>query len=400
MNCNFDNFKMRSLLFTVIALAFTACSKHELDQYSVNFNLKGVADSVEVVLHPVSHERNSSEIAKGLMIGGKLELTGNVDEPTAVYVKLKNGYGLIPIILDNSNIKISGEVVSTPYGDEGMVDYDFSNLVIKGSELTDRYLKLYAVKDSLGLVLNNGRKQFEQVTQEYAGARMNNDTEKIKEIQESPSFKAMEEFESKFHQNLDKIYYEKILEGKDSFWGPLTMLTYYVYFIPSMRPLFDEFSEDAKNSTYGQMVRKELYPVGMPGDKLADFESVTDSGDSISMFEIAGNNNYTLIDFWASWCKPCRQEIPNLRKLYEKYGDKNFHIISVSIDENDDSWRKALEVEQLPWTNCRDTEGDIAKTYGVASIPMLVVVDSEGKLVIENLRGEELDNKLSELLQD
>ena len=281
-----------------------------------------------------------------------------------------------------------------------MVDYDFSNLIIKGSELTDRYLKLYAVKDSLGLVLDNGRKQFEQVTQEYAHARMNNDTEKIKEIQESPSFKALEEFESKFHQNLDKIYYEKILEGKDSFWGPLTMLTYYVYFIPSMRPLFDEFSEDAKNSTYGQMVRKELYPVGVPGDKLANFESVTDSGDSISMFEIAGNNNYTLIDFWASWCKPCRQEIPNLRKLYEKYGDKNFHIISVSIDENDDAWRRALEVEQLPWTNCRDTEGDIAKTYGVVSIPMLVVVDSEGKLVIENLRGEELDNKLSELLQD
>ena len=388
------------LIFLFLFIGLSSCKKTSNDSYTVNFDLKGVVDSVEVSLHPVTHDRNTPEIAKGTMVNGKLELNGKVTEPTAAYVKLQDGYGLIPIILDNSDIDITGEVYSTPYGNEGMVDYDFSKLNIKGSELTDKYLKIYAIKDSLGQVLSEGRKQFEKINKEYAAARMANDKEKIKEIEDSPNFKELENFDTSFHQKLEKIYYDKIMEGKDSFWGPLTMLTYYVYFIPTMRPIYEAFSEEAKNSTYGQMVKKELYPVGRPGDKLEDFQSVTDNGDSISMFEIAGKNQYTLIDFWASWCKPCRQEIPNLRKLYEKYSDKNFHILSISIDENDEAWRKALDTEQLPWTNCRDTEGDIAKVYGVKSIPMLVVVDSEGKLVIENLRGEELENSLSELFSE
>ena len=83
-----------------------------------------------------------------------------------------------------------------------------------------------------------------------------------------------------------------------------------------------------------------------------------------------------LIDFWASWCRPCRAEIPNLKKAYELYHDKGFDILSVSIDDEDAAWRKALDKEQMPWTNCRDTEKDIRETYGVQSIPMLVAVDN------------------------
>lgn len=383
----------------VVLGAFGCSNDHSLS-YSVDFDVTGVADSTVVVLRPVTHDRETPDVSEGMLIGGKLRLAGEVTEPTAVYVRMKNGYGLIPVILDNSAIKISGEVLSSPSRDERYVDYDFSQLAVTGSRLTDKYRAIYAVRDSLFEVRRNGLARFESISREYGKARMERDDKRLKEIEASEMFREWNAFDNEFHESLESIYHSKILEGKDSFWGPVTMLTYYIYFIPSMRPLYEQFSDEAKNTTYGQMIKKELYPVGVPGDKLSDFANISDKGESISMYELAGKNRYMLIDFWASWCKPCRNEIPNLRKLYDKYHDKGFDIFSVSIDKDDDAWRKALKEEQLPWTNCRDTEGDIAKTYGVQSIPMLVVVDTEGRLVIENLRGEELENGLKELLSE
>ena len=393
---------------TVFNMAFAAavvlgafgCSNDHTLSYSVDFDVTGVADSTVVVLHPVTHDRETPDVSEGMLIGGKLRLAGEVTEPTAVYVRMKNGYGLIPVILDNSAIKISGEVLSSPSRDERYVDYDFSRLAVTGSRLTDKYRAIYAVRDSLFEVRRNGLARFESISREYGKARMERDDKRLKEIEASEMFREWNAFEHEFNESLESIYHSKILEGKDSFWGPVTMLTYYIYFIPSYRTLYEQFSDEAKNTTYGQMIKKELYPVGVPGDKLSDFANISDKGESISMYELAGKNRYMLIDFWASWCKPCRNEIPNLRKLYDKYHDKGFDIFSVSIDKDDDAWRKALKEEQLPWTNCRDTEGDIAKTYGVQSIPMLVVVDTEGRLVIENLRGEELENGLKELLSE
>ena len=393
----FKNFKLFFVITIMIALT-TACSNRKSDSYTIDINVKGVEDSIGILLRPITHDRNAPNIAEGVLSEGKLKLTGKVDEPTAAYIRFSNGYGLIPLMLDNTDVKIEGIVMANPTKNKGEYDYDFSQLSVKGSPLTDKYRAIYSVRDSLSRVHYEGRKKYEGIMMEYGTAKSTNDTDKIKEIEESDEFKEMNKFEESFMKNLESIYHAKIKEGNDSFWGPLTMLTYYVYFIPSMRPLYDEFSDEAKNSTYGEMVKKELYPVGFPGEKLADFESITDAGDSISMYELAQNNQFTLIDFWASWCRPCRAEIPNLKKLYDKYHDKNFHILSVSIDKNDDDWRKALASEQLPWTNCRDTEGNIADIYGVASIPMLVVVDSEGRLILENLRGEELENKLDELL--
>lgn len=394
--------KLFNLAAAVAAVVLGSCgnSNDGPMHYSVDFDVTGVADSTEVVLRPVTHDREAQNVSEGVLIAGKLRLTGEVEEPTAVYVKLKNGNGLIPIILDNSSIKIFGEVLSTPSRDEAYVNYDFSQLTVTGSPLTDKYRAIYAVKDSMSEVRRNAFDRFRGINMEYGKARMEKDDAKIKEIEASDAFREMQAFDEEFMKNLENVYQAKILEGKDSFWGPVTMLTYYIYFIPSMRPLYEQFSDEAKNTTYGQMIRKELYPVGVPGDKLSDFSNIADNGDSVSMYGLAGKNRYMLIDFWASWCGPCRKEIPNLRKLYDKYRDKGFDILSVSIDKEDDAWRKALKDEQLPWTNCRDTEGDIAKTYGVQSIPMLVVVDAEGRLVVENLRGEELENRLEELLSE
>lgn len=122
------------------------------------------------------------------------------------------------------------------------------------------------------------------------------------------------------------------------------------------------------------------------------------NGEQTSLKELSANKKYILIDFWASWCKPCRKEIPNLKKLYELYAAKGFQIISISIDKKEKEWQKALDEEQLSWPNFLDN-GEVASLYKVKFIPTMYLIDEQGTIVCDNLKGEELSNKLAELFK-
>lgn len=106
-----------------------------------------------------------------------------------------------------------------------------------------------------------------------------------------------------------------------------------------------------------------------------------------------------VLDFWASWCGPCRKEIPHLKEAYEKYGNKGVAFFSVSIDDKDTNWKKAMEEEKMPWAQALAPEAgkDIMKLYQFSGIPFIVVLDKEGKIVAKNLRGKKLMDKLEEL---
>ena len=110
-----------------------------------------------------------------------------------------------------------------------------------------------------------------------------------------------------------------------------------------------------------------------------------------------------LIDFWASWCRPCRMENPNVVRLYQKYHERGFNIFSVSLDNRRDAWMKAIEDDGLVWP---DHVGDLrgwqsagGRLYGVSSIPATVLLDREGRVLARNLRGQELENKLKEIFE-
>lgn len=114
------------------------------------------------------------------------------------------------------------------------------------------------------------------------------------------------------------------------------------------------------------------------------------------------HGKYVLIDFWASWCKPCRQETPKLKTIYEKYHAKGFEIYSVSLDEDSTGWRDAIAMDQPTWLQVSELKGgdsDAAKTYGVQTIPFEVLIDKEGKIIKKNVRSEELEKLLADLLK-
>lgn len=135
------------------------------------------------------------------------------------------------------------------------------------------------------------------------------------------------------------------------------------------------------------------------GVKAPVFQSTTAEGSAFDLATV--NSKYILLDFWASWCGPCRLESPTLVRLYKEYQDKGFTIISVSIDDEQSKWIKAIKKDHYTWTNTSDLKGwqsPSAVLYGIASIPASFLLDGEGKIIAKNLRGEELEKKLKELM--
>jgi len=138
------------------------------------------------------------------------------------------------------------------------------------------------------------------------------------------------------------------------------------------------------------------------GQKFIDFAMLTPEGKSIKLSDYAGKGKYVLIDFWASWCGPCRQEMPNLVKAYSLYKDKGFEIVGVSLDKDGKSWKSGIAKLNITWTQMSDLkywncEG--AKLYAIRSIPHTVLIDKNGKIIARGLHGEELQAKLAELLK-
>ena len=138
------------------------------------------------------------------------------------------------------------------------------------------------------------------------------------------------------------------------------------------------------------------------GQKFTDFEMQTPEGKTIKLSDYVGKGKTVLVDFWASWCGPCRREMPNLVEAYAKYKNKNFEILGVSLDQSGDSWKEAIKKLNITWPQMSDLkywncEG--AKLYAVSSIPHTVLIDGDGIILARGLHGEELQEKLAEVLK-
>lgn len=146
-----------------------------------------------------------------------------------------------------------------------------------------------------------------------------------------------------------------------------------------------------------RLVTLEATAVGQP---FTDLKGLTPDGKEISLSDYAGKGKYVLVDFWASWCPPCREEMPNLVEAYKKYKNKGFEIVGVSLDESNEAWQKGIKNLNVTWPQISDLKGwksDLAAVYAVSSIPQTLLLDKDGNIIAKNLREEALTEKLNEL---
>lgn len=138
------------------------------------------------------------------------------------------------------------------------------------------------------------------------------------------------------------------------------------------------------------------------GTQFKDIEAKDKDGNTIKLSDIVKSNSLTLVDFWASWCGPCRAEMPNVKKVYADYHDKGFEVYGVSLDDDKNAWLDAVGKLELPWIQVNDVvDGDAsgASAYGIQAIPTTILIDQNGTIIAKNLRGEELAKKVAEILK-
>lgn len=192
-------------------------------------------------------------------------------------------------------------------------------------------------------------------------------------------------------------YYISLLSFKES-------LGSRVKDVPAAQQRLSKFTPALRNSTFGLGIKELLNASAKLGiNQLApDFASKTPDGKTLKLSDLKGK--YVLLDFWASWCGPCRAENPNVVKAYNQYKDKNFTVLGVSLDREGahDKWTEAIEKDGLTWHHVSDLKwwnADAAKLYLIHSIPQNFLIDPNGRIIAQNLRGEALQQELEKVIR-
>ena len=388
--------KTRKVLFaTVVALGMTTTATA---QSTVSVNLSGLPDGTCLEARLAATHQDEAPMASATLTGGKATLTLPITEMRYVAIGPKDSPYLITLMTDNGE-KVAVSLKATPYGNGS--HYTAEDVSITGSVAQQMYQqKVGCISDTLNQMYAAYHSGANKVLLDSLQAASNaKDTALVARLQRSEAYQHFADDEAHFFQTVESTYMQLFRDNRNTWWGPFAVLHSYSYLTKEQAPLWDMFSTEAQSSFYGQMLKAQLMPDTFEGNKVPTFNVLQADGTSKPLAQCVEGKKYYLVDFWASWCRPCRKEIPNLKSLYARYKDKGLGIVSISIDTDRKAWLKALNEEQLPWPNGIDTAG-IAKAYRVQFIPAIFLVDAAtGKCLQQDLRGEQLANRLAELLK-
>ena len=376
---------MKKALLIILLLPFIASAQQK---YTINGNFSNAKENAKAYLVTIKagawKETDSTEIKNG-----KFTFIGSVDEPQPAMIAVKS---------------VGADQTKTPRDTKG---FFLENANI--SFATSDSIKNASINGSLS---EKESKELQSLTSPLINTIIKLNNENGKKAKDGTYLMPLEERKlagdsvQKLVAEIKSIKVKFVNSHLNSFIG---LYTYHndildAKFDPvAVEPTFHKFSAALKSSPLGiKTVEKlEIGKRRQTGIAATDFTQNDLNGKPFKLSSLRGK--YVLVDFWASWCVPCRAENPNLVKAYQKLKDKNFEIVGVSLDQGSkDAWANAIKQDGLPWIQVSDLNGwknEVALMYGINSVPQNLLINPQGIIIGKNLRGEELTEKLFELIK-
>lgn len=341
--------------------------------FAQNFKIEGTVEGIEngswlyLRLSSPQDLIDSTQVANGKFI-----LTGKLAEPvTQVVLHTKKYANYVFFWLENKNITMS------------LKDGQFKKGMIKGSAAQTENEEIQKTIQPISAKEDSLRTAFSKSTEPNLKSELKKQIANIKNEEYEVYFSYAKRYPN-------SIIIANIVDVYATTWGKEKTKNIYQLFTPAIQ-----------KTTYGKSINSflALSQEIKIGGKYVDFEQANTDGKKIKLSDIKGK--YVLLEFWGSWCGPCRDENPELVKTYNAYKAKGFEILGVAADNNKAQWLKAIKDDNLPWENVCDLKGDKNEAgliYGISAYPTNYLIDENGIIIAKNLRGKALADKLAKLL--
>lgn len=376
---NKTGFSLAAMLSIAV---LTASAQITPKDFTVNGKVKNGAKGEKVVLAQSLPTGGSTKLDSTLMAAdGSFTIKGIEKNGGGFYtLTIADRQKVVLLVEGGETMNLVAEGVAGGQGKGGKA-------TVTGSKNMEYYAKLDELMQAFAAKVTVWN-------EEYAKAEEKKDARKIQDIQQAYQ-KADQERLTAIRAMLPEMGTSLVaLFAANNFLNPDTDM-------PLLKKLASDYEKVQPTPLIAQgFIGQIKRMAGLAVGELApDFTLNDPDGKPVTLSSLRGN--YVLIDFWASWCGPCRQENPNVVRMYEKFKNKGFSIYGVSLDKDMNPWKAAIKKDNLTWVHGSDLKywnSAVAQTYGVSAIPATFLLDKEGKIIAKNLRGAALESKLTELL--